>query len=211
MGRGSNGRNGQNGRGAAPVPRSAANAADAFSGVSSSTATAMAAAAATRGCLVAASNADARTSRENPSATSVTMATRVMEAAARARSRLNPLKGANVEKLVALHEAAAAKLAQQAEELVHEAEHVFFEPFAHTSGGPKRTALSERETAVVEGAVIDVARIKKDPDDGAPRAFPPRTALTPTTGARVVVPEACEPTTRRAKAREPSVWDMWYR
>lgn len=205
------GRNGQNGRGAAPVPRSAANAADAFSGVSSSTATAMAAAAATRGCLVAASNADARTSRENPSATSVTMATRVMEAAARARSRLNPLKGANVEKLVALHEAAAAKLAQQAEELVHEAEHVFFEPFAHTSGGPKRTALSERETAVVEGAVIDVARIKKDPDDGAPRAFPPRTALTPTTGARVVVPEACEPTTRRAKAREPSVWDMWYR
>ena len=197
---GQNGRNGQNGRGAAPVPRSAANAADAFSGVSSSTATAMAAAAATRGCLVAASNADARTSRENPSATSVTMATRVMEAAARARSRLNPLKGANVEKLVALHEAAAAKLAQQAEELVHEAEHVFFEPFAHTS-----------ETAVVEGAVIDVARIKKDPDDGAPRAFPPRTALTPTTGARVVVPEACEPTTRRAKAREPSVWDMWYR
>ena len=194
------GRNGQNGRGASPVPRSAANAADAFSGVSSSTATAMAAAAATRGCLVAASNADARTSRENPSATSVTMATRVMEAAARARSRLNPLKGANVEKLVALHEAAAAKLAQQAEELVHEAEHVFFEPFAHTS-----------ETAVVEGAVIDVARIKKDPDDGAPRAFPPRTALTPTTGARVVVPEACEPTTRRAKAREPSVWDMWYR
>lgn len=171
----------------------------------------MAAAAATRGCLVAASNADARTFRENPSATSATMATRVMEAAARARSRLNPLKGANVEKLVALHEAAAAKLAQQAEELVHEAEHVFFEPFAHTSDGPKRTALSERETAVVEGAVIDVARIKKDPDDGAPRAFPPRTALTPTTGARVVVPEACEPTTRRAKARENSVWDMWYR
>ena len=209
---GQNGRNGRNGRGASPVPRSAANAADAFSGVSSSTATAMAAAAATRGCLVAASNADARTSRENPSATSATMATRVMEAAARARSRLNPLKGANVEKLVALHEAAAAKLAQQAEELVHEAEHVFFEPFAHTSDGPKRTALSERETAVVvEGAVIDVARIKKDPDDGAPRAFPPRTALTPTTGARVVVPEACEPTTRRAKARENSVWDMWYR
>ena len=208
---GQNGRNGRNGRGASPVPRSAANAADAFSGVSSSTATSMAAAAATRGCLVAASNADARTSRENPSATSATMATRVMEAAARARSRLNPLKGANVEKLVALHEAAAAKLAQQAEELVHEAEHVFFEPFAHTSDGPKRTALSERETAVVEGAVIDVARIKKDPDDGAPRAFPPRTALTPTTGARVVVPEACEPTTRRAKARENSVWDMWYR
>ena len=208
---GRNGQNGQNGRGASPVPRSAANAADAFRGVSSSTATAMAAAAATRGCLVAASNADARTSRENPSATSVTMATRVMEATARARSRLNPLKGANVEKLVALHEAAAAKLAQQAEELVHEAEHVFFEPFAYTSDGPKRTALSERETAVVEGAVIDVARIKKDPDDGAPRAFPPRTALTPTTGARVVVPEACEPTTRRAKAREPSVWDMWYR
>ena len=202
------GRNGRNGRGASPVPRSAANAADAFSGVSSSTATSMAAAAATRGCLVAASNADARTSRETPSATSATMATRVMEAAARARSRLNPLKGANVEKLVALHEAAAAKLAQQAEELVHEAEHVFFEPFAHTSDGPKRG--SEHETAVVEGAVIDVSRKKYDPDDGA-RAFPPRTALTPTTGARVVVPEACEPTTRRAKARENSVWDMWYR
>ena len=109
---------------------------------------------------------------------------------------------------MALHEAAAAKLAQQAEELVHEAENVFFEPFAHTSDGPKRG--SEHETAVVEGAVIDVARKKKDPDDGA-RAFPPRTALTPTTGARVVVPEACEPTTGRAKAREPSVWDMWYR
>ena len=200
-----------NGRGASPVPL-AANAADAFSGGSSSTATAMAAAAATRGCLVRA-NADARTCGANsrdghPSATS-TMATRMMEAAARARSRLNPLKGANVEKLVALHEAAAAKLAQQAGELVHEAENVFFEPFAHTSDGPKRG--SEHETAVVEGAVIDVARIKKDPDDGAPRAFPPRTALTPTTGARVVVPEACEPTTRRAKARENSVWDMWYR
>ena len=199
-----------NGRGASPVPL-AANAADAFSGGSSSTATAMAAAAATRGCLVRA-NADARTCGANsrdghPSATS-TMATRMMEAAARARSRLNPLKGANVEKLVALHEAAAAKLAQQAEELVHEAENVFFEPFAHTSDGPKRG--SEHETAVVEGAVIDVARKKKDPDDGA-RAFPPRTALTPTTGARVVVPEACEPTTGRAKAREPSVWDMWYR
>ena len=147
------------------------------------------------------------------------LAMQTVEAAAHARSRLNPLRGANVAELVALHEAAAAKLAAQAEELVHEAERVIFFP-------------SFTECAVVEGAVIDVSSKKtsEERDKIAPRnnvvspSFPP-TALTPTTSAKVVVPKetsiggvsqkseprGIEPATRTAQtAREPSVWDMWF-
>jgi len=149
------------------------------------------------------------------------LAMQTVEAAAHARSRLNPLRGANVAELVALHEAAAAKLAAQAEELVHEAERVIFFP-------------SFTECAVVEGAVIDVSSKKKksarEEREAQPRSdvvspsFPP-TALTPTTSAKVVVPKetsiggvsqkseprGIEPATRTAQtAREPSVWDMWF-
>lgn len=117
------------------------------------------------------------------------LAIQTVEAAAHARSRLNPLKGANVAELVALHEHAAAKLAKQAEDLVHEAEHMFFEPH----------------------------RLEKN------RAAPPHlatTALTPLSqGAVVVVPsgeggggDIVPGTVRKQEtAKEPSMWDMWYR
>ena len=165
--------------------------------------------AATRGCLVRA-NADARTcGAELPRRTSVGDALRWRrsndEAAARARSRLNPLKGARVPKLVALHEAAAAKLAQQAEARARSRERLLRAVRAHFDG-PKRG--SEHETAVVEGAVIDVARKRTRTMARARfrRARRSRRRRAPGWWS-----QACEPTTGRAKAREPSVWDMWYR
>ena len=188
----------------------------------------MAAARATRNAYYGTKNAsrkekeDAHKNAVNGSGSALSaLAMQTVEAAAHARSRLNPLRGANVAELVALHEAAAAKLAAQAEELVHEAERTFFFP-------------SFTECAVVEGAVIDVSSKKKktseERDKIAPRSdvvspsFPP-TALTPTTSAKVVVPKetsiggvsqkseprGIEPATRTAQtAREPSVWDMWF-
>ena len=83
---------------------------------------------------------------------------------------------------MALREAAA--VAQQAEELVHEAENVFFEPFARWTA---LNAEANTRPAVVEGAVIGVA--KKGPGRWRARVSAAH-ALTPTTGARVVVPEA---------------------
>jgi hypothetical protein len=186
----------------------------------------MAAARATRNAYYGTKNAsrkekeDAHKNAVNGSGSALSaLAMQTVEAAAHARSRLNPLRGANVAELVALHEAAAAKLAAQAEELVHEAERVIFFP-------------SFTECAVVEGAVIDVSSKKssEERDKRAPRSdvvspsFPP-TALTPTTSAKVVVPKetsiggvsqkseprGIEPATRTAQtAREPSVWDMWF-
>ena len=195
-------------------------------GVASSAIPATAAAAATRGRVTRGTAPHARhpsrTERpvtDGPS-TLALLATRTVEAAAHARSRLNPLRGANVSELVALHEAAAAKLAQQAEALVHEAEHALLEPLARISG-------SSDGNVVIEGAVIAVGpgaeRSATETAATAVGVGVPPAALAPTTGARVVVPEETQdaassrggseakPATRRAKAREPSVWDAWYR
>ena len=177
----------------------------------------MAAARATRNAHYGTKNATEHAQKNGSGSALSALAMQTVEAAAHARSRLNPLRGANVAELVALHEAAAAKLAQQAEELVHEAERTFFFP-SFTHGGGSSTA---RECAVVEGAVIDVSSRKNTSAEERP-SFPP-TALTPTTSAKVVVPETSvggvsqkseprgiEPATRTAEAREPSVWDMWF-
>ena len=177
----------------------------------------MAAARATRNAHYGTKNATEHAQKNGSGSALSSLAMQTVEAAAHARSRLNPLRGANVAELVALHEAAAAKLAQQAEELVHEAERTFFFP-SFTHGGGSSTA---RECAVVEGAMIDVSSRKKKSAEERP-SFPP-TALTPTTSAKVVVPETSvggvsqkseprgiEPATRTAEAREPSVWDMWF-
>ena len=156
--------------------------------------------------------------RDGPPSALSLLATRTVEAAAHARSRLNPLKGANVEKLVALHEAAAAKLAQQAEELVHEAEHMLFEAVPHIPG------LSEQKSADVTrsaAAVVESAGCREPAADSVATA----TELAATTETRAVCEEtkkrgaaslsesgASEPATKaRAKAREPSMWDVWYR
>ena len=124
------------------------------------------------------------------------LALHTVEAAAHARSRLNPLRGANVAELVALHEAAAAKLAAQAGELAHEFEDyaasVLVVPaalFADTNGH------SDDETTTTTTATT-----------------PPRTALTPTNAA-VVVPPSADRSNRDtpARLRERSMWDLWYR
>ena len=125
------------------------------------------------------------------------LALHTVEAAAHARSRLNPLRGANVAELVALHEAAAAKLAAQAGELAHEFEDyaasVLVVPaalFADTNGHSDDETTTTTTTATT----------------------PPKTALTPTNAA-VVVPPSADRSNRDtpARLRERSMWDLWYR
>ena len=136
------------------------------------------------------------------------LAARTVEAVAHHRSRLNPLKGANVMELVALHELAASRLIAHTEGLVHEAEHMFFDPFLGENG--------------CAGA-IDSASTTQAFNRGPPHLAP--TALTPgQTGARVVVPcvditaghampGTAPRVTRDARTgtKDVSMWDAWYR
>jgi hypothetical protein len=136
------------------------------------------------------------------------LAARTVEAVAHHRSRLNPLKGANVMELVALHELAASRLIAHTEGLVHEAEHMFFDPFLGENG--------------CAGA-IDSASTTQAFNRGPPHLAP--TALTPgQTCARVVVPcvditaghampGTAPRVTRDARTgtKDVSMWDAWYR
>ena len=123
------------------------------------------------------------------------LALHTVEAAAHARSRLNPLRGANVAELVALHEAAASKLATQAGELAHEFEDyaasVFIAPAALFADVNGRGAVEPPPTTTST------------------------TALTPTNAAVVAPPRetGADEANREtpAKLRERSMWDLWYR
>ena len=131
------------------------------------------------------------------------LALHTVEAAAHARSRLNPLRGANVAELVALHEAAASKLATQAGELAHEFEDyaasVFVAPAALFADMNGRGAVEPPPTTTSTTSATSA----------------PTTALTPTDAAVVVPPRAsgADEAIREtpAKLRERSMWDLWYR
>ena len=119
-----------------------------------------------------------------------------VEAAAHARSRLNPLRGANVAELVALHEAAASKLATQAGELAHEFEDYAASVFV----APAALFADVNGRGAVETTTSTTSATSARPDDGA----------TPTDAAVVVPPRAtgADEATREtpAKLRERSMW-----
>ena len=133
------------------------------------------------------------------------LALQTVEAAAHARSRLNPLRGANVTELVAMHEAYAARLATRAS---HELDHVrhlaedFAEDFAASVFSPEAKGRASEPLPLATRGVGDAATTER-PAAVAAVVVPP---TSPATAARKETPQP-----PREPPRERSMWELWYR
>ena len=133
------------------------------------------------------------------------LALQTVEAAAHARSRLNPLRGANVTELVAMHEAYAARLATRAS---HELDHVrhlaedFAEDFAASVFSPEAKGRASEPSPLATRGVGDAATTER-PAAVAAVVVPP---TSPATAARKETPQP-----PREPPRERSMWELWYR